>query len=65
MPGQSSLDFIKIVISTMFGKWSVVLKISDSEVYYSLVQGEHPEAVFVGNKKQCLKYIRDVSGGDQ
>jgi hypothetical protein len=49
----------------MFGKWSVVLKISDSEVYYSLVEGEHPEAVFVGNKKQCLKYIRDVSGGDQ
>jgi hypothetical protein len=44
MPGQSSLDFIKIVLSLMFGKWSVVLKISDSEVYYSLVQGEHPEA---------------------
>ena len=65
MPGQSSLDSIKIVISTMFGKWSVVLKVSDSEVYYSLVQGEHPEAVFVGNKKQCLKYIRDFSGGDQ
>jgi hypothetical protein len=48
----------------MFEKWSVVLKISDNEVYYSLVQGEHPEAVFVGSKKQCLKYIRDVSGDD-
>ena len=48
----------------MFGKWSVVLKVSDNEVYYSLVQGEHPEAVFVGNKKQCLKYIRDVSGDE-
>ncbi len=64
MLGQSSLDFIKIVVSNMFGKWSVVLRISDSEVYYSLVQGEHPEAVFVGSKKQCLKYIRDVSGDD-
>ncbi len=64
MPGQSSLDSIKIVISAMFGKWSVVLKISDSEVYYSLVRGEHPEAIFVGSKKQCLKYIRDVSGDD-
>jgi len=59
------LDFIKGGHQTMFGKWSVVLKVSDSEVYYSLVQGEHPEAVFVGNKKQCLKYIRDVSGGNE
>jgi hypothetical protein len=49
----------------MFGKWSVVLKVSDSEVYYSLVQGEHPESVFTGSKKQCLKYIRDVSGGNE
>jgi hypothetical protein len=59
------LDFIKGGYQIMFGKWSVVLKVSDSEVYYSLVQGEHPEAVFVGNKKQCLKYIRDVSGGNE
>lgn len=48
----------------MFGKWSVVLMVSDSETYYSLVQGEHTEAVFVGTKKQCLKYIRNMSGNE-
>jgi hypothetical protein len=48
----------------MFGKWSVVLRVSDSGTYYSLVQGEHTEAVFIGSKKQCLKYIRDVSGNE-
>lgn len=49
----------------MFGKWSVVLRVSDFETYYSLVEGEVSEAVFVGNKKQCLKYIRDISGGNE
>jgi hypothetical protein len=49
----------------MFGKWSVVLMVSDSETYYSLVQGEVLQAVFVGSKKQCLKYIREISGGDE
>jgi hypothetical protein len=29
------------------------------EYVYSVVSGEHPEAVFTGSKKQCLKYIRD------
>jgi len=48
----------------VFEKWSVVLRVSDSETYYSLVQGEHSEAVFTGTKKQCLKYIRDVSGDE-
>jgi hypothetical protein len=49
----------------MFGKWSVVLRISDSETYYSLVEGEVSEAVFIGTKKQCLKYIREISGGNE
>lgn len=49
----------------MFGNWSVVLTVSDFETHYSLVQGEHPEAVFVGSKKQCLKYIRDISGDNE
>jgi hypothetical protein len=48
----------------VFGKWSVVLRVSDAETYYSLVQGEHSEAVFVGSKKQCLKYIKEVSGDE-
>lgn len=48
----------------MFSKWSVVLIVSDSETYYSLVQGEVSQAVFVGSKNQCLKYIRKISGGD-
>ena len=59
MPSQSLLDF-----NSMFGKWSVILTVADTQTVYSLVQGEHPEAVFVGSKKQCLKYIRDVSGDD-
>jgi hypothetical protein len=46
----------------MFGKWSVILRIADDETVYSLVSGEHPEAVFTGSKKQCLKYIRNMSG---
>jgi hypothetical protein len=48
----------------MFGKWSVLLKVADNETVYSLVNGEHPEAVFTGSKRQCLKYIRDNSGGE-
>jgi hypothetical protein len=46
----------------MFGKWSVLLSVADNETVYSLVSGEHSEAVFTGSKKQCLKYIRDNSG---
>jgi hypothetical protein len=49
----------------MFGKWSVILRVDDDETVYSLVSGEHPEAVFTGSKKQCLKYIRDISGGNE
>ena len=48
----------------MFGKWSVIVRVADYETIYSLVRGEHPEAVFTGSKKQCLKYIRDNSGGE-
>lgn len=59
MPSQILLGF-----SNMFGKWSVIVRVADSEAIYSLVKGEHPEAVFSGNKKQCLKYMRDVSEGD-
>jgi hypothetical protein len=57
MPSQSLLDF-----NSMFGKWSVILRVADTQTVYSLVSGEHPEAVFTGSKKQCLKYIRDNSG---
>jgi hypothetical protein len=57
MPSQILLDF-----NSMFGKWSVLLRIADNEAVYSLVSGEHPEAVFTGSKRQCLKYIRDNSG---
>jgi hypothetical protein len=49
----------------MFGKWSVILHVNDDKAVYSLVSGEHPEAVFTGSKKQCLKYIRDISGGNE
>jgi hypothetical protein len=49
----------------MFGKWSVILRVDDDETVYSLVSGEHPEAVFTGSKKQCLKYIRDISAGNE
>jgi hypothetical protein len=49
----------------MFGKWSVILRVDDDETVYSLVGGEHPEAVFTGSKKQCLNYIRDISGGNE
>jgi hypothetical protein len=49
----------------MFAKWSVILRVNDDETVYSLVSGEHPEAVFTGSKKQCLKYIGDISGGSE
>jgi hypothetical protein len=45
----------------MFGKWSVILRVADTQTVYSLVSGEHPEAVFTGSKKQCLKYIRAIT----
>jgi hypothetical protein len=48
----------------MLEKWSVIMRVDDAEVIYSLVSGEHPEAVFVGSKKSCLKYIRDNTGGN-
>ena len=56
MLSQSLLGF-----NNMFGKWSVFLRVADNETVYSLVSGEHPEAVFTGSKRQCLKYIRDNS----
>jgi hypothetical protein len=49
----------------MFGKRSVILRVDDDETVYSLVIGEHPDAVFTGSKKQCLKYIRNISGGSE
>jgi hypothetical protein len=42
-------------------KWSVVCVVSDSGTTYSLVKGEHPEADFVGSKRQCLRYIHNLS----
>jgi len=45
--------------------WSVVLTVSDFETYYSLVKGNHAEAVFTGTKRECLRYIKDVSEQDQ
>jgi hypothetical protein len=45
----------------MFRKWSVVVTISDFGVTYSIVSGQHPEADFIGTKKQCLKYIYQQS----
>lgn len=41
----------------MFRKWSVVVIVSDSGISYSVVSGVHPEADFIGTKRQCLKYI--------
>lgn len=42
--------------------WSVVCIISDGQVRYQLVQGELPEADFTGTRRQCLAYIRRMSG---
>jgi hypothetical protein len=44
----------------MFFQWSVVCIISDEGVSYTLVKGIHPEADFVGSKKECLKYIQQI-----
>jgi hypothetical protein len=49
----------------MFWKWSVILRVDDDETIYSLVSGEHPVVVFTGSKKQCFKYIRDISGANE
>jgi hypothetical protein len=42
-------------------KWSVICIISDEGTTYSIVPGVHPEADFVGSKRQCLKYIDSIS----
>lgn len=42
-------------------KWSVIAIISDSGITYSIVKGKHPEADFVGSKRQCLRYIHNLS----
>jgi hypothetical protein len=42
-------------------KWSVVCVVSDQETTYSIVKGVHPEADFVGSRKQCLRYIYNLS----
>lgn len=42
-------------------KWSVVCTVSDFGVTYSIVFGQHPEADFIGSKRQCLKYIYQQS----
>ncbi|HEY9797498.1 MAG TPA: hypothetical protein V6D30_17765 [Leptolyngbyaceae cyanobacterium] len=36
--------------------------ISDNQVRYTLVKGEIPEADFKGSRRQCLAYIRRMSG---
>jgi len=41
--------------------WSVVCIISDGQIRYQLVQGELPEADFIGTRRQCLAYIRRMS----
>jgi hypothetical protein len=45
----------------MFAKWSVICVVSDEGTTYSIVKGTHPEADFIGSKKQCLKYIYQLS----
>jgi hypothetical protein len=39
-----------------------VCVINDNEVRYQLVQGKLPEADFTGTRRQCLAYIRRMSG---
>jgi hypothetical protein len=43
-------------------EWSVVCVINDNEVRYQLVQGKLPEADFTDTRRQCLAYIRRMSG---
>ena len=50
---------LKLWLSNM---WSVVCIINDGQVRYQLVQGELPEADFTGSRRQCLAYIRRMSG---
>ena len=45
----------------MFGKWSVIIIVSDDGISYLIVQGIHQEADFVGTKRQCLKYVNKQS----
>jgi hypothetical protein len=47
----------------MFTKWSVICVVSDEGTTYTIVKGVHFEADFVGSKRQCLKYIYDLSDG--
>ena len=42
-------------------KWSVVCIISDCGTVYSVIKGKHPEAEFVGSRRQCLKWIDSQS----
>ena len=42
--------------------WSVVCIVSDKRVSYSLIEGELPEAEFTGSRRECLAYIRRMSG---
>jgi len=43
-------------------EWSVVCVINDNEVRYQLIQGKVPEADFTVTRRQCLAYIRRMSG---
>lgn len=42
--------------------WSVVCIVNDNQVRYSLIKGEVKEADFVGTRRECLAYIRRMSG---
>jgi hypothetical protein len=42
--------------------WSVVCVVSDKGTRYTLVKGDVPEADFKGSRRQCLAYIRRMSG---
>jgi hypothetical protein len=44
--------------------WSVVCIVSDKRVSYLLVEGELPEAEFTGSRRECLAYIRKMSGNN-
>jgi hypothetical protein len=42
--------------------WSVVCIVNDNQVRYTLIKGEVPEADFTGTRRECLAYIRRMSG---
>ncbi|HEY9904674.1 MAG TPA: hypothetical protein V6D43_19940 [Candidatus Sericytochromatia bacterium] len=42
--------------------WSVVCIVNDNQVRYTLIKGEVPEADFTGSRRECLAYIRRMSG---